>query len=199
MHGTLQAKHAPVHRMEPAKDKLVEAILFLIAKATEQDYSLTQYDIVKGLFFADKSHLNRYGRPVTFDNYVAMKNGPVPSCAYSILKGEITPQELGMDAFPWDRISNAHQNPKAFLYRNPQRLPSDEVLSESDMEALRNSLAVVMSLTFGQIKKLTHEDPAYRDAWGDGESNNAPMSYGLLFDSPNFDEAEHIQFMSQHR
>ena len=47
---------------------------------------ITQYDIVKSLFLADKAHLNRYGRPITFDNYFAMKDGPVPNLAYNLLK-----------------------------------------------------------------------------------------------------------------
>jgi uncharacterized phage-associated protein len=199
MHGTLETKRPPIHKMEPATDKLIEAILFLISRAAERKCTLTQYDIVKSLFFADKSHLNRFGRPITFDNYVAMPNGPVPSLAYSILKNEADLAALGLREVPWDRVVGEHSNPKACLYRNPKRAASEDVLSESDMEALSDALATVMGLTFGQIKKLTHQDPAYVAAWGDGESNNAPMSYGMLFDVPDFDEAEHLQFLSQHR
>ena len=185
--------------MEPATDKLIESILFLIAQASERNYQLTQYDIVKSLFFADKSHLNRFGRPITFDNYVAMPNGPVPSRAYAILKNEIEPATLGLESFPWDRTTGEHANPKACLFKNPKRAPSEDILSESDMEALSDAFATVKSLTFGQIRKLTHDDPAYITAWGEGESNNAPISYGMLFDIPDFEEAEHLQFVSQHR
>jgi Protein of unknown function (DUF4065) len=195
----LRIRKPPVHKMEPAKDKLVEAILFLIARAKKRNRELTQYDIVKSLFFADRSHLNRYGRPITFDNYVAMANGPVPSLAYDVLKGESGPNQFGLIEFPWTRQVGGHSNPKAYIFCDPKRDPSMDVLSESDAEALDDSLATVLSLTFGQIKKLTHDDPAYIEAWGEGDSPNAPLSYGMLFDMQDFEEAEHLQFASRHR
>lgn len=184
--------------MEPAKDKLVEAILFLITEAAERKREVTQYDILKSLFFADKSHMNRFGRPITFDNYVAMQHGPVPSFAYELLKNESDPGWLGVGALPWECVPGHLNKPNICTYRNPKRQPSDDVLSESDKEALSDALATVMSLTFGQIRKLTHDDPAYTAAWGEGESGNAPMSYGMMFDVPDFEEAEHLQFVSQH-
>lgn len=199
MRGSVTQKQPPIHEMVPATDKLIEAILFLISEGRDRECDVSQYDIVKSLFFADKSHLNRFGRPITFDNYVAMPNGPVPSLSYRILKNEIDPSDFGLDYLPWDKISGEHPNPKVFLYRNPARQPSQDVLSESDMDALRDAFATVKSLTFGQIRKLTHDDPAYIAAWGDGESSNAPMSYGMLFDVPDYEEAEHLQFVSQHR
>ena len=199
MHGTVPNKQPPIHRMKPAADKLVEAILYLIVQARTRKRDITQYDILKSLFLADKSHLNKFGRPITFDNYVAMSNGPVPSFAYEILKNEVDPKKCGVDFFPWDRAVGEHINPKAFLFRNPKRTPSEDILSESDMETLGDALATVISLTFGQIRTLTHDDIAYKVAWGDGDSSNAPISYGMLFDVPDFEEAEHLQFVSQHR
>jgi uncharacterized phage-associated protein len=188
--------------MEPAKAKIVEAILFLISEADRKEYEITQYDIVKALFLADKTHLNRFGRPITFDNYMAMANGPVPSFAYDVLKAEASPSRLGitdLQGWPWDRIADAHANSKAFIYRGAKREPSSELLCESDLEALSDALTTVRSLTFGQIRKLTHDDPAYIAAWGEGEAPNAPISYGMLFEVPDFEKAEQLQFVSQHQ
>lgn len=199
MHGIPLRKEAPIHEMEPARLKIVEAILFLVEEASNRNCTLTQYDIVKSLFLADKSHLNRYGRPITFDNYVAMQNGPVPKYGYNLLKEMVDLKVLGLDALPWDRVKDAHPNPKACIYVNPKRAVSDDILSETDVDALRDALTTVMSLTFGQIRRLTHEDPAYIEAWGEGESQNPPISYGMLFEAPDFDEAEHLQFVSKHR
>src|SRR6266446_7375344 len=79
-------KKARVIAMHPNQGRIVEAILFIFAEACERKIAVTQYDIVKSLFLADRAHLNKYGRPITFDNYVAMEHGPVPSTAYNFLK-----------------------------------------------------------------------------------------------------------------
>lgn len=41
---------------------------------------------VKLVYLADKIHLRIYGRSITNDSYVAMKNGPVPSRTLDIIK-----------------------------------------------------------------------------------------------------------------
>jgi uncharacterized phage-associated protein len=192
-------KQPPIFKTEPAIEKIVEGILFLVNLASKRNQELTQYDIVKSLFLADKSHLNKYGRPVTFDNYVAMEHGPVPSFAYSVLKHDCDVRMFNPANSPWDRVDGAHPtNPRVMYFKNPKRQHSVEILSDSDVEALGSAYATAKSLTFGQLRKLTHDDPAYIVAWGDGESQNAPMSYGMLFDTPDFEEAEQVQFASQH-
>ena len=69
-------------RNEPNIAKIRESVLFLLNSASGD---LDQYKIAKAIFLADVSHLNQYGRPVTYDNYVAMRFGPVPSKTYELL------------------------------------------------------------------------------------------------------------------
>lgn len=66
------------------------------------------------------------------------------------------------------------------------------------MAELSRGLTIVASLGFGQVRRLTHGDPAYLDAWEDGSAKSFPMSYALLFDQPNPELARDIAFMSQH-
>ena len=47
---------------------------------------LTKHQAFKLLYFADVRHLERYGRPITGDQYVAMEYGPVPSKTYDLVK-----------------------------------------------------------------------------------------------------------------
>src|SRR5579871_5139061 len=99
-------EQGPPH-LQPHLGRIVESVLFLVNEAHNQRFHLTQYDIVKSLFLADTIHLNRYGRPITYDNYVAMENGPVPSKAYNILKEEAsTMRQLSEqlpEPLPWTR------------------------------------------------------------------------------------------------
>jgi len=191
---------APVVDLEPAEDKIVEAIAFVIAEATRRGLTVTQYDIVKTLFFADKAHLNAYGRPITFDNYRAMPHGPVPSLAYDLLKGFLSGlRRHRISELPWSRREAPEISPNANVYFGAKAEWDEDVLSESDVEALRDALVAVKSLTFGQIKRLTHEDPAYVEAWNPDESLSSPMSYSLFFENADPEQAEVVLYLSKNR
>ena len=185
----------PVHTLHPDSRKIVAALAFLITESERKNYSPTQYDLIKALFLADRSHLNEWGRPVTYDNYVAMTHGPVPSLAYDFLKlNEYKMRQFGLDAFPWERTALSGGR---FNYTPLEGMEFDEILSPSDQEALKSSLATIRKLSFGQIRRLTHEDQAYVEAWGRRNGSAAsPMSLGLLFDEPNFEYAEHLSEFS---
>ncbi|WP_298822833.1 Panacea domain-containing protein [uncultured Roseibium sp.] len=183
-------KKAPIIKTAPNKPRIFEAVLFLISEADRLRKFASQYDIVKSVFLADRRHLNEYGRPITFDRYVAMEHGPVPSSVYDLLKAD--PQTAG---FPW---SKTRCDERIYQFSNAARAADDNILSDSDFEALAESFVTVKSLGFHQIRKLTHEDPAYVDAWEDGGGAKAyDMSYVMLFDVPDFEKAADIGFISE--
>lgn len=192
---------APRVTLIPNMDKILDAVCYVIFEAKNRNSELTQYDIVKTLFLADKAHLNKYGRPITFDNYFAMNHGPVPTTTYDLLKeNKRTLNKHDIDVLPWKRTKKEGHNHYKYSLKS-RKTPDFESLSQSDKDALKNALITVKSLTFGQIRKLTHEDSAYEEAWD--EDNPAQkshrMSYGMLFESPNFEAAEHIEFLSKHQ
>jgi uncharacterized phage-associated protein len=193
-----ERKRAPLHDMTPQLDRIVAAIAFLINEGREQE-AVTQYDIVKSLFLADRAHLNKYGRPITFDNYWAMKDGPVPNTSYNFLN-EDQPTLGGLEReLPWSRNAAPNISPRAFAFTIPENDVDTSPLSESDIEELRAALTTVKSLGFNQVRRLTREDQAYVEAWiDDGNAQRYPMSYSLLFDTPNEQMASELAFLSQH-
>ena len=69
-------------------------------------------------------------------------------------------------------------------------------LSNNQKAAL---LVKVKRLGFKQVRKLTHEDPAYKEAWDEnGLVRSFSMSLSLLFDKPNEEEARNLEFVSKH-
>lgn len=175
-----------LHRIEAA-------ILYLLASAQE----LSQYDIVKSLFLADRAHMNKYGRPITFDNYVAMEHGPVPSMAYDALKPEYAYRQRFGHERPWTSIPDP-ANPKANRF-TALRKPRLEYLSETDREELDAALAMVRSLTFPQLRRLTHEDPAYVEAWERrGAKASAPIRLALLIEEDGEELASDLSYVSFH-
>jgi hypothetical protein len=194
-------KKAPVVALRPNREKILHALLYLIDQGDHRGVAITQYTILKTFFLADRAHLNRYGRPITFDNYKAMKDGPVASLIYDVLKNNINfPAVFGIAGPLWERTAASEISPRAFRFHSVKERPNVDILSESDVEALSDALTITTTLSFGQVKRLTHEDPAYIDAWEEEDPTSAyDMSVGMLFDTPNFDQARELAFLSQHQ
>lgn len=47
--------------------------------ATKEGGKINKMKAIKLIWLSDRLHIRKYGKPITFDKYVAMKNGPVPS------------------------------------------------------------------------------------------------------------------------
>lgn len=171
--------------------KIMESILHVLAKKP----GLTQYEIVKTLFLADRAHLNRYGRPITFDNYVALEHGPVPSLAYDALKPGFNFQSRFGEPRPWASAPEPQSRASQFT---ALRAPRRELLSATDIEALDDALGTVLSLSFGQLRRLTHEDPAYVEAWDRrGDSMSSDMKLQLLFETDGDEQAFDLAYISE--
>src|SRR4051812_12877508 len=66
--------------------KTLEAIVLIASRLHAANLESDLHSISKLLYWADKWHLEHYGRTVSGDQYIAMKNGPVPSNVYDMLK-----------------------------------------------------------------------------------------------------------------
>src|SRR3569833_2759794 len=132
------AQKAPImpELMRPNIQKILEAVLFLLREAANADLRLTQYDIVKSVFIADLFHLEKYGRPISFDNYAAMENGPVPSETYNLLKPDYDGRSFSGEDWPLWSTAPAKDKPSesATYYFAPHRGPNTRKLSKSDTQ-----------------------------------------------------------------
>lgn len=181
--------------------KTVEVILFLIEEAERRGTYVTAYDIVKSIFVADVNHLNRYGRPISFDNYYAMKDGPVPSAAYELL-GDERPEKYGPEfgAWPlWHKEPSSADGARAMKFIRPKRSSNLRLLSETDTLALKEALSLIKAQSFTQTRDMTHEHPAYIEAWKpDGEKKSYLMSYELLFEDGDEDVVSDVVHASHY-
>jgi uncharacterized phage-associated protein len=176
--------------LKPNAKRIQAALYHTMVEAGRRGQNVSQYDLVKTLFLADRAHLNEWGRPVTYDNYSAMKHGPVPSVAYDFLKSNAQAlREHQIASLPWTSVEKSNSVRHFFPIENAFDVSLH--LSSSDLEALDDALGMVLRLGFSQIRKLTHEDPAYLDAWRDDGGKAAyDMKLGLLFERPDFEQAE---------
>jgi uncharacterized phage-associated protein len=181
-----------VTMLTPNVGRILAALFHVMSEAKSRTRRVSQYDLVKTLFLADRAHLNEWGRPITYDNYSAMLHGPVPSLAYDLLKGNAKAlRDHRIALLPWQTVDQ----PKSIKHYFPidGAIIVGEYLSQSDIEALNDALATVVRLGFSQIRRLTHEDPAYVDAWKeDGGKAAYDMKLELLFEEPDLERAAHL-------
>jgi uncharacterized phage-associated protein len=113
----------------------------------------TMYTILKMVYLADRCHLERYGRPITGDNFIAMKEGACPSRIYDsmkVLRGE--------------HNNNYLPNSEKYLEVDPttydvsvKNMPSLDVLSASDIECLDEVVSILKRLGRWEIRKMAHD------------------------------------------
>ena len=159
--------------------KVVEAIDFV---ATLKP-GVTQYYIGKILFFADREHLLDYGRPITGDRYVAMEHGPVPSAIRDILKADSdSPDDLLAQLH--NRVVIEHdENRQKVFSKGTAEYPH---LSGSDREYLEAATHKYGAMGFGELKRVSHADPAYEEAWhrsGNANEMNIDLWFAELGDA----------------
>lgn len=133
--------------------KTVEAIVYLANK----DNRL--YWILKMIWLAERKHLERYGKPLIGDTYIAMSHGPVPSLAYDIAKDARGGNHY---SFSNPRPQDVLDAPNNYTLR-AKRKPQTEILSQSAMECLDEAYSELKDFSFQQVKAFSHT-PAYEKA-----------------------------------
>ena len=132
----------------------VETILYIAQKAN----SPTLHKISKLLYFADRLHLQRYGRFICGDSYVAMQHGPVPSRTYDMLKSV----RDGFQYISFPEVAGAFRVEGQYSVI-PLRQPDLEWLSDSDIECLDESIRKYDNCGFKQLTDISH-DAAWKSA-----------------------------------
>ncbi|MDZ7760889.1 MAG: Panacea domain-containing protein [Desulfovermiculus sp.] len=144
--------------------------------------------ILKTLFYADKFHLQKYGRPVLGDTYIKMDWGPVASTAYDLRKQSDFAPENALDA-----VSNALHVQK--VHRPDviaKREPNMALFSGTDIEALEEALHFCQDKDFNDLSDITHKEKAWIDAL-----MNSKMDYELFIDEDVENRDELIEYIRE--
>lgn len=126
----------------------VEAILYIATHSQDPTF----HHIAKLFYFADLCHLERYGRFICGDRYIAMKHGPVPSGVYDMLKAA----RNGEDYLHFQNLQVAFRvegNHHVVALREP----NVEWLSDSEIECLDEAISKYDRFDFGQLCRESHD------------------------------------------
>lgn len=177
----------------PKRDKIVEGALLLLERAEEGGQALTATQLATTMFLADKAHLDAFGRPVFFDNYVATKNGPEGVAAMEMLDTSYNWALIESESVPW-----TCQNKNGLAYPRPLRSANMRRLSETDVEALESALGMVLNLHLDQLSLFTHRCEAYVAAWDEGRGEGSRLDPRLIPDTRDDEMIDDLLYASRH-
>jgi uncharacterized phage-associated protein len=141
-------------------EKLVQALAFFASHGVDD---LDTLKAVKLLYFADRQHLLRYGRPILGDDYYCMKNGPIPTNALSQIQDALSPNPTGDHDVLFDEylgVDRSHQYPRF----TAKKEPDVDVFSTSDLEVLGEVLTTYGATSAWKLRDLTHLDECVKRA-----------------------------------
>ncbi|MCL2312780.1 MAG: Panacea domain-containing protein [Firmicutes bacterium] len=135
----------PVFNLE----KSLQVVLYVANRLQRKDF----HKIFKVIYFADREHLSKYGRPITGDTYIAMKDGPVPSKIDDIFKAVRGDSFFSSDAAEYANLFSVHE----WFFIKPKVDANLDYLSQSDIEELDDSLNKYGTMSWDEIRKKSHD------------------------------------------
>jgi len=178
-------------------EKLVATVaMFAGAELSE----LTTLKIAKLLYFADKRHLLRYGRPITGDTYFGMENGPVPSMAYDVLKGATGREDSGIwaDIRPlFESFIEVAMPSSGYPVFHAKCKANTEVFSKSDLAVLREVITELGQKSASELWTLAHAERDYATVeliLKKQSKKSVPMPYETFFEGGT-DEVQAVKVL----
>lgn len=146
----------------------------------------TMYTILKMIYVTDRLHLERYGRPITGDDFFALPEGACPTKIYDSMKalrGEIK--------------KNFMPNSEQYLVVDPvthdvtvKDMPSLDYLSPSEIECIEETISILNTSGRWHIRDLAHDE-----AWSASERNKEMdfLTIANSIENKGKDLANHLQ------
>jgi Protein of unknown function (DUF4065) len=165
-YGEMDIANAPPIRFRLNTDRCIQGIQWLAVHRP----GITQFYVGIVFFFADKSHLLDWGRPISGDRYLAMEHGPVPSMIYDLLKSDSgAPDEIARALNARIRTVTVENRLQVFSLEETPIYPA---LSRTDKEYLTESLLMYGKMNLDDIRRICDKDPAYSAALALAGVNN---------------------------
>jgi uncharacterized phage-associated protein len=174
--GSIRAKLIHMS-LSIAHRKAAQALNFF---ARQNGGNINKLKALKLLFFADRYHLRKFGRPVSECAYFAMKHGPVASEAKAIAEEADQLPQTARDYArkfvckkgDYDCVTIADVDPS--------------VISASDREALEFAWRYFGRFSKYQLRDITHHYPEWkRHEHALIKTKRVPMDYADFFKEPD--------------
>jgi uncharacterized phage-associated protein len=144
--------------------KFVNAVAYL-AQACPNSTKMT---VCKQLYYADKEHLVKYGRPILGDHYYCLEHGPIPTYGLDMLRRRSNPAANALlDKYVTVIGDSVH----------PKQFPDRKVFSKSDLAVLDHVVKKYGKLSAAELRRKTHAEAPWKDS-----DDRCPIDYELFFE-----------------
>lgn len=167
-------------------EKALQTLAYLQKTTKESNY----LKLLKYLYFAERYSIRYYASPILSDHFCAMRNGPVASSTYNIIKkDDYFLSKLSSEERALVESSIEVDRPSEKVYISD--ISQQDLLSESDIEALDFAIS-----TFGQFGRnklihLAHQFPEWKkfekELSGTEYSKKRDMCYEDFFNNPSIE------------
>lgn len=164
-----EQQQRPTHVFRFNPQKALEVLVYLAEKLPNP----TKAHISKVLYYADQDHLQHYCRFICGDRYYAMPDGSVPSGIFDIIKD--VSGEHKSKFYPGIDSDAAFAVQNKYIVK-PKRPADLDYLSLSDIECLDSAIKEHGHKSFSQLSRLSHEEPAYKEAAPNSEMSVITMA-----------------------
>ena len=133
--------------------KVIQALNFFAVKAGGK---INRMKAIKLIWLSDRAHLRQYGRPILFDDYYAVKLGPIPS------KAKNFSEEGGSMNQETREYRNSYIEPMGPYEFKTISSPDLNVFSQSDIETMERIFSFYGNYDKYRLSNLSHKFPEWK-------------------------------------
>lgn len=159
--------------------KAVQAINYL---AKKEGGEIDKLKLIKLIYFADRYHIRKYGRPIINDTYWAMRLGAVASSTKDIAEFSNF-----LDSKELNYAKNFINTKKNSNLVNSIGDADLDIFSKSDIEALNFSYSKFGAFKASKLVDICHKYPEwekFKNSLESGETTREQMNYLDFFENP---------------
>ncbi len=172
----------------------VRAMIKYFAQNTDEEL-LGKVKLMKLFYFSDFTHTKHHGQPITFDYYIKLEHGPIPSKIKNLVdEAEEDPET----SFLSDLMSIEKQD-NCYLHKIVAKKPFTEedakLFSKSELDVLRNVCKKFYNSNTKAIETASHQDGPWEQVEFLGE-----IPYALVFngdDEESKSKRDIVKFLSK--
>ncbi len=174
---------------ETSYKKVTQALNFI---ARKKDGKINKMKAIKLIFFADRLHLRKYGRPIIGDVYWAMKLGPVGSRAKNVAELSDIPEEVL--AYAKKYIKPIDDKKQTLVSLKAEDLT---VFSKTDIECLEAAYDEFSDKDQFELADITHQYPEWIKH--EKELNSGKKRVRMDYDDFFADSSTNDDFFTQNK